>query len=97
MMEHRLTAGTVRFLLLALLDGTITRSTACALVTPWVEGTRPSEPLAEDGAQLLHGSDIVRASDGQERHQSQGGQGDLVTADSELSDRLRAWLSRNPE
>jgi hypothetical protein len=43
----------------ALLGGRISRSAACRLVTPWVEASGVSEPHAENGAQLIHGFDLV--------------------------------------
>ena len=88
---EELTTEIVAFLMEALLAGRLTREAACRLVTPWVEGVLPSTPLAEAGAQLLHGFDVI-AREGREYHASVVGEGGFLVPERDVSERCRSWL-----
>jgi hypothetical protein len=88
-----LTAETVGFLMKALLARRLTRDVACRLVTPWVEGALLSTSLAEDGAQLLHGFDVIM-KDGREYHASAAGEGAFLLSEGEVRQRCLDWLAR---
>lgn len=93
--DNLLTTEIVVFLMTALTAGRLSREAACALVTPWVEGTLPSSMLAEDGAQLIHGFDVIVGGDGRERHASTTpGPHGFQVSDDELIARCQAWLAR---
>ena len=93
--DELLTQDVIVFLMMALLGGRLSREDACRLVTPWVEGTSPSTRLAEDGAQLIHGFDVVVGSDGREYHASttDGAHG-FRMHDDEMKARCQTWVAR---
>ena len=92
---EELSPEVVFFLMAALLEGRISRPAACALVRPWVEGDRLVTSSAEAGAQLIHGFDVVIGIDGLARHESQSASGEYAVAESEMIERIRAWLDRH--
>lgn len=90
-----LTNETVAFLMEAILAGRIAPQHACSLITPWVEGLLPSEPLAEDGAQLIHGFDVIVKEGGTHSHASTDGVGwPFLLTEEKISKRCRRWLAR---
>jgi hypothetical protein len=93
--DDLLTPEIVIFVMTALVAGRLSREGACGLVTPWVEGTSPSAPLAEDGAQLIHGSDVIVGDDGREHHAStMEGTHRFRLSDDEVMACCQAWLAR---
>jgi hypothetical protein len=89
-----LTEDVVAFLMNALVDGDISRETCCAFVAPWVEGGLPSTPLAEDGAQLIHGFDIGLTDDGLAFHNSEHGwEISYEIGREDMVNRCSTWLA----
>jgi hypothetical protein len=84
----------IAFLMRAVVDGRLPREVACTLVAPWVEGDAPSTPVAEDGAQLLHGFDITLDESGRQVHGAARSEADFLLTPSDMRDRATAWLSR---
>lgn len=89
-----LTREVLEFLLRAIASGHVETRTACAVVTPWVEGEASVSAELEDAAQSIHGLDQVIGADGCVRHESQGGRGTAALSEAEIAHSVECQLRR---